>query len=130
MRPRKTGKSTFLKAKFPDSLVFDFLRTDLFMELAAHSSLSELGYTIDFLRTKSGLEVDFVSAGGEVAIEVKGTARVDNRDLRPLMAFIEEYSPREALVVCNEKSERIHAGIRIMPWRIFLEKVWHNEIIR
>ena len=102
----------------------------IFMELVAHSSLSELDYTIDFWRTKSGLEVDFVLAGGEVAIEVKGAARVDNRDLRPLMAFIEEYSPREAVVVCNEKSERIHAGIRIMPWRIFLEKVWHNEIIR
>jgi hypothetical protein len=33
---------------------------------------------------RAGAEVDFVLGQGEVAIEVKGTARVDDRDLRPL----------------------------------------------
>jgi predicted AAA+ superfamily ATPase len=32
-------------------------------------------------RTKSGLEVDFVLGEGEVALEVKGTSRVDPSDL-------------------------------------------------
>ena len=31
---RKTGKSTFLRSRFPQSLVFDFLKTDLLMEFA------------------------------------------------------------------------------------------------
>ena len=31
---RKTGKSTFLRAQFPNSLVFDFLQTDLFIEFS------------------------------------------------------------------------------------------------
>ena len=53
----------------------------------AHASYSELDYAVQFWRTKSGLEVDFVLGEGEVAIEVKGTSRVDNRDLRPLVAF-------------------------------------------
>jgi predicted AAA+ superfamily ATPase len=30
--PRKTGKTTFLRATFPDSLRYDLLRTDLFLE--------------------------------------------------------------------------------------------------
>ena len=30
--PRKTGKTTFLKAAFPDSLSYDLLQTDLFFE--------------------------------------------------------------------------------------------------
>jgi uncharacterized protein len=32
--PRKTGKTTFLRAAFPDSLSDDLLKTDLFFELA------------------------------------------------------------------------------------------------
>jgi hypothetical protein len=52
--------------------------------------------------------VDFVLGGGEVAIEVKGTSRFDQRDLRPLITFTEEYSPGKALIVCNEREEKVH----------------------
>jgi predicted AAA+ superfamily ATPase len=75
----------------------------ILMEIVAHNSYNELDYDINFWRTKSGLEVDFVLGGGEVAIEVKGASRIENRDVRPLTAFIEEYSPRVAVVVCNER---------------------------
>ena len=101
----------------------------IFMELAAYNSYEELNFNINFWRTKSGLEVDFVLGGGEVAIEIEGTSRVDNRYLRPLTAFIENYSPRKALVVCNEKEERAHQHIRVMPWRRFLQDLWAGKII-
>ena len=31
--PRKTGKTTLLRHAFPESLVYDFLKTDLYLEL-------------------------------------------------------------------------------------------------
>ncbi|MBW1675369.1 MAG: ATP-binding protein [Deltaproteobacteria bacterium] len=102
----------------------------IFMEIAAHNSYNELDYEINFWRTKSGLEVDFVLGRGEVAIEVKGATRVEKRDLRPLNAFIEECSPRKALVLCNEREERVHGRIRIMPYRNFLRALWEGKIIR
>jgi predicted AAA+ superfamily ATPase len=37
--PRKTGKSTFLKAAFPRSLRFDLLQTDLMLDLAKRPAL-------------------------------------------------------------------------------------------
>ena len=37
--PRKTGKTTYLKNEFPKSLVYDFLKTDLFIELSKRPSL-------------------------------------------------------------------------------------------
>ena len=37
--PRKTGKTTYLKKEFPKSLVYDFLKTDLFIELSKRPSL-------------------------------------------------------------------------------------------
>lgn len=101
----------------------------IFTEIAAHSSYSELNYDINFWRTKSGLEVDFVLGGGDVAIEVKGVSRLDSRYLRPLAAFIDEYSPEKALVVCNEKAERVVGKIRIMPWETFLRSLWEGGII-
>jgi len=101
----------------------------VFMELRAHSSLKDLHYAINFWRTKSGLEADFVLGDGQVAIEVKGSSRVERKELRPLIAFREEYSPRQTLVVCNERVERIHDNIRILPWRVFLRELWDGKII-
>lgn len=102
----------------------------IFMELAAYRSHSELDYEINFWRTKTGLEVDYVLGGGEIAIEVKGTSRVDSRDLRGLSAFADEFFPKKAMVVCSEEKERVVGPIRIVPWRTFLKKLWDGSVIR
>jgi predicted AAA+ superfamily ATPase len=101
----------------------------IFMEIVAHASYSELSYAIQYWRTKSGLEVDFILGEGEVSIEVKGQSHVENRDLRPLAAFMDEYRPNKALVVCNEREERVVGKIKILPWRRFLEELWGGRII-
>jgi predicted AAA+ superfamily ATPase len=101
----------------------------IFMEIVAHASYSELNYAIHYWRTKSGLEVDFILGGGEVSIEVKGQSHVENRDLRPLAAFMDEYRPNKALIVCNEREERVVGKIKILPWRRFLEELWGGRII-
>ena len=101
----------------------------IFMELMAHSSYRELDYPIEFWRTKSGLEVDFILGAGEVAVEVRGTSRVDDRELRPLLSFYERYKPRSAIVVCNERRERCLGPIRILPWTVFLQELWEGRLI-
>lgn len=100
------------------------------MEIAAHRAYRELNYDINFWRTKTGLEVDFVLGGGEVAIEVKGSSLVHGKDMRPLKAYVEEYAPRKALIVCNERRERVYGKIRVLPWRKFLGDLWEGKIIR
>ncbi len=102
----------------------------ILMETVAYNSLRELDFDVSFWRTKTGLEVDFVLGGGEVAIEVKGASRIDKTDVRPLQAFVEEFSPRNAIVVCTERTARIHEGIKIMPWRAFLADLWQGKILR
>jgi predicted AAA+ superfamily ATPase len=101
----------------------------IFTEIAAHSSYSELDYKINFWRTKSGLEVDFILGDGTIAVEVKGTSYVEKKEMRALSAFMDEYAPQKALVVCNEKAERLHGRIRILPWRKFLDDLWGGRII-
>jgi len=100
----------------------------IFMELVAHRSYTELEYPINFWRTKSGLEVDYVLADGEVAVEVNGSARVSERDLHALESFAAEFTPKHALLVCNEREERVVGALRIVPWRTFLQSLaTHND---
>lgn len=101
----------------------------ILMELLAYRSYTDSDFAIRFWRTKSGLEVDFILGDAEVALEVKGASRGDPRDLTPLKAFIEEHHPRKALVVCNERAERVVGAIQILPWRAFLSRLWERKII-
>jgi predicted AAA+ superfamily ATPase len=101
----------------------------ILMEILAHRAYRELGYDVNFWRAKSGLEVDFVLGRGEVAIEVKGASRIESADLRSLKAFIEEYHPKKAFVVCNERRSRVHEDIHVQPWRDFLTMLWNGLVI-
>jgi predicted AAA+ superfamily ATPase len=101
----------------------------ILMEILAHRAYRELGYDVNFWRAKSGLEVDFVLGRGEVAIEVKGSSRIESADLRSLKAFIEAYHPKKVFIVCNERRSRVHEDIHIQPWREFLTMLWNGLVI-
>ena len=98
-------------------------------EIAAYRSYNNSEFEVDFWRTKAGLEVDFVLGAGKVALEVKGASRVDKSNLRGLLAFIEEYSPKRSIVICNEREKRVYGKIEIMPWNNFLNELWAGKII-
>jgi hypothetical protein len=49
--------------------------------------------------------------------------------LRPIKAFLQEYRPARAFVVCNEQRSRVHEGIHIVPWREFLKMLWNSAVI-
>ncbi len=103
----------------------------IFMELAAHAAYTGLEYRIRFWRTRAGQEVDFVLGDGEIAIEVKGSNQVERKDLRGLKAFADDHKPRHSILVCTEPDERLtDNGIRILPWSLFLERLWAGKIIR
>lgn len=102
----------------------------LLMEIMAYNSYKDLDFEINFWRTKSGLEVDFILGGGEVAIEIKGGTVISKRDLYPLKIFIEEYSPRKAIVISNEKAARVDDDITIMPYENFLRELWSGNILK
>ncbi len=101
----------------------------LLMEMVAYRSYTSKDFAINFWRTKSGLEVDFVLGAGEVAIEIKGAARIDRKDMNGLEAFIQACSPKRSVMVCNEKEKRRHGKIEILPWEIFLQQLWAGKIL-
>lgn len=101
----------------------------IFMELNAYCTYRNFDIPMRFWRTKSGLECDFVMGGeGHTVIEVKGSKRLRNTDLRSLKAFIDEYAPRNAILIYNgDLPQHTREGINILPWRLFLDRLWNNE---
>jgi uncharacterized protein len=101
----------------------------IFQELRAHRHYSGLEYPISYWRTSSQLEVDFILGRHEVALEVKSSSKISSKHLSGLKAFMEEYAVNKAIVVCNEPMPRLVENIEILPWKIFLERLWNGEII-
>jgi predicted AAA+ superfamily ATPase len=102
----------------------------IYMELTAHSGYSEVNYPIAYWKTASGFEVDFVLGANEIAVEVKGTGMVTNKHLKGIRAFKEEHQARNYIVVSMDTNPRItEDGIEILPWQVFLDRLWANEII-
>lgn len=101
----------------------------LLMEIVAYRSYAGKDFSINFWRTKSGVEVDFILGQGEVAIEIKGSSYIDKRDIYGLDAFTAACSPKKSVLVCNEKEKRIHGKISVLPWEIFLEELWGGKIL-
>lgn len=102
----------------------------ILLEIRGYRSYKELDFNINFWRTKSGLETDFIIGDGEVAVEVKGTGRVDGRDLHGIRAFLETNKARAAYVVSNERNPRVSGNIKILPWRDFLSELWSGNVIK
>jgi predicted AAA+ superfamily ATPase len=102
----------------------------IYMEIIAHANYSELGYPVAHWRTASSFEVDFVLGDHEVAIEVKAATMVRNRHLKNIRAFKEEYRARQHIVVSmDHKARRTTDGIDILPWDIFLDRLWGDLIV-
>ena len=101
----------------------------ILMEIAAYRGYHELDFPINYWRTKTGLEVDFILGAGEVALEVKGGTRLDSKDMHGSRAFLKEYKPKKSIIVSNEKEPRVVNGITVMPWKDFLCALWQGGII-
>ncbi len=101
----------------------------IFMELLAYRSYTEAEFNICYWRTKTGLEVDFILGEGEVAIEVKGSSRVNRSDYKGLETFGQDAKPRMSIVVSNEAAPRRTGEVDILPWKVFLDRLWTGKII-
>ncbi len=86
-----------------------------------HSEMS-----LHFWRTTSKIEVDFI-LNEEIGIEIKAKASVSDKDLKGLKALREE-GIEKLYVVSMEAMPRKRDDINILPWRIFLDRLWSQDL--
>ncbi len=102
----------------------------IYHELYSHSHYSGINYPLSFWRTTSQTEVDFILGDNEVAVEVKATELANEKHLKGLKIFADEYKTKRLILVSNDNLPRKTGNISILPWRVFLEELWAGDIIK
>ena len=98
------------------------------MELRAFLSYLRVREPLSYWRSTSQFEVDFV-VGTKLAIEVKATELVQDRMLKGLRALAEEKIVSRRIVVSLDSAPRKVDGIEILPWQLFLDRLWSRDLI-
>ncbi len=98
------------------------------LELRAYLALKRLDLPLSYWRSTSQMEVDFV-IGDELAIEVKASSRIVERDLKGLSALREEGLVKRFVVVSLDPQRRTLLGTEIIPWQDFVKSLWSGAMI-
>jgi predicted AAA+ superfamily ATPase len=104
----------------------------IFMELAAFYRMPRVLQHIYYWRSKSGLEVDFILNDGDMAVEVKVSTSPRLSDIKGLIAYVQDYQPKHAIVVSQDKYGRLLTTINktkilVLPWQEFLDELWAGK---
>ena len=102
----------------------------VFHELTAYNSYRETGKPLYYWRLASGIEVDFIVGGMEVAIEAKSATRVTADHLKGLRALIQDHpgAGRRLVVSREPRSRRTEDGIEILTVETFIRRLWDGEL--
>lgn len=99
------------------------------MEILNYRRYREPDLDVRFWRTSTGQEVDFVLNDMAAAIEVKASARIHDAHLRGLRGLGDSHRVRRKVIVSLEKEPRTVApDIAILPWPVFLDRLWSGEL--
>jgi predicted AAA+ superfamily ATPase len=98
------------------------------MELRDYIQYKRLDSELCFWATHDGTEVDFVIPE-KLAIEVKATSRVNDRDLRGLRTLEKDRSIQNLMLVSLDPIAANHGHIRAVPLRQFLEELWRGDLL-
>lgn len=89
-------------------------------EVMRLNSYYRRNYSLSFLATKSGAEIDLIverPGTRPVFIEIKSTDAVQDRHLVHLKAMLESYEEAVGYCFCNESVRRKVGNIFVVPWR-------------
>jgi len=86
-------------------------------QLVANNDLLKLGYEVNYYRTASGVEVDFVLYGekGLLAIEVKSSDKFKEEMISGLKRFKLDYPEAKLFLLYGGSQELYVDGVRVMP---------------
>ena len=105
-----------------------FFEHFIFLELKSWVDYCSPGSTLQYWRSRSGFEVDFL-LGNRVAVEVKAARTIHEKHMKGLRALREEGGIERSIVVSREERPRRTDGIDILPWEHFLDELWAGRIL-
>ena len=99
------------------------------LEVRAFLSYARKNVKMCYWRSTSRFEVDLI-LGNRWAIEIKSSTSIQDKHLKGIRALKEEGSIQNfAVVSCDRYERKTPDHISILPWQLFLEKLWRGDII-
>jgi len=125
------GVANYLALRQPRLGSFEFGKSFehfILMELKAYQAYRKPDMPLAYWRTSTGQEVDFILGEKALAVEIKASSRIHEDSLRPLLSLLEDGPVKQCVIVCLEREpRRIHPRVKVMPWALFLERLWADE---
>lgn len=106
----------------------EFFEHYVFLEIKAWVDYRAPRTPLNYWRSRSGYEVDFV-LDGRIAVEAKAAKRITTKHLRGLRALEEEGLMETFIVVCREERPRREGQINVWPVEFFLEQLWNDRFL-
>jgi len=101
----------------------------IILEVRSYLSYFRKKLNMNYWRSSSQIEVDLI-VGDKVAIEIKSSTLIQDKHLKGLRRLKEEQILKKYILVSLDKEERVTKDkIYIMPWEVFLKKLWQGNII-
>ena len=97
-------------------------------ELIAYIGYNHKEEKLSFWRTQTGVEVDAVIGDAQVAIEIKSVEDVQNKHLKGLKSFGDDYPDCRKIIVSLDKITRKIDDIDAIYLRDFLRMLWNGNI--
>ena len=99
----------------------------IWMELRAYLSYTRKKLPLTYWHSRQGQEVDFL-VGEELAIEVKATRAVTNRDFKGLRALAEEGIFKKFYLISHDKMNSRSGQFVATHWQTFLDDLWEDKL--
>lgn len=97
-------------------------------ELVAYISYTQNENQLSYWRTYTGVEVDAIIGDAKIAIEIKSAREIQNKHLKNLRSFANEYSPVRKLVVSLDIfTRRTDDDIELVYIHDFLKALWQGK---
>lgn len=102
----------------------------VFHELNAYRAYHAGNYDLSYWRLASGMEVDFIIGDMLTAIEAKGSGKITSDHMKGLREIKKDHPKlKKRTIVCLEKTPRLtEDGIEILPYKVFVKKLWAGEV--
>ena len=101
----------------------------ILLEVRAFLSYARKNVNMCYWRSTSQFEVDLI-LDNRWGIEIKSATSVQDKHLKGIRALKEEGNIQNfAVVSCDRYERKTEDKITILPWKLFLKKLWNGEII-
>ncbi len=126
------GVTNYLAKRHPEPGNTDFGKSFehfILMELMSYKKYRNPDMELNFWKTSTDLEVDFILGNMDLAIEVKSRSRIDTRDIKNLKIVKQEHKAKHTVLVSTEMEPKKIDGITVLPWANFLERLWNGDFL-